>query len=370
MPTFEIAVAVGADDARADAQGVFSSTTAFSTVGTLSGSTDHRFYERFLNLAIPRNNKIDSAVMRVKSNGTATSVLAIEARLDASLTPAPPSDASFRTRAYTSARGAVTIPSTVVQDSFFDIDFAPALQEMVNKAGWAESGQNIGIIVQLQNPADTTPRRHFGSYEANPASAPKIIVTHSLPSPVTGTGAATGGAGAASGAANTSNTPVTGGATVTGKSGTASGVASSPNTAVSVSGMAAGEAGSAAGDAASPNDPVTAEGVAVGGAGTADAMGSTGTPPVTGVAVGVGGAGTASGSVTAPNDPVTAQGVVVGEAGTATGAGVQGDYGGVPTIYRPVLSVSRTVLEATPHPTYTLERTKPRTFRLERRTDG
>lgn len=181
MPTFEIAVAVGSDDVTANQEGTFSATSAFLYVGTISGSTDSYFYVRLLGLAIPRGNKIDSAVLRVKSNGTGTSALAIESRLDVDLTPVIPTTSGFRTRIYTTARGAMVVPSTVVQNDFYDIDFAPALQEMVNKAGWANTGQNIGVVVKLQDPANTLPRRLFASLEASSTSIPKIIVTHSAP---------------------------------------------------------------------------------------------------------------------------------------------------------------------------------------------
>ncbi len=181
MPSFEIVVAAGQDDVTANAEGVFSSSSAFLYVGTISGSTDSYFYIRFLGLAIPRGNKIDSAVLRVKSNGTGTSALAIESRLDTDLTPVVPTTSGFRTRTYTTARGAMTVPSTVVQNDFYDINFAPALQEMVNKAGWANTGQNIGIVVKLQDPANTLPRRLFASLEASSTSIPKIIVAHSAP---------------------------------------------------------------------------------------------------------------------------------------------------------------------------------------------
>ncbi len=184
ITTFTKAVAASTDDASANNSGGFSATQASFQVGTSSTSTDVQSYGRFLSLSIPRYNIINNAVLRLYLRGVSSGDLPVETRLDTSLTPAQPSS-TFRSRAYTSARGVAVVPGSLAVGAFIDIDFKAALQEQVNKSGWAATGQNIGVLLKQQNPASTIQDRLFAAWDDTTYTEPQIIVSHSAPVTVT-----------------------------------------------------------------------------------------------------------------------------------------------------------------------------------------
>jgi len=156
MAVYNASVAAGADDAAETAAGTFSSIgTTLSMRASTSDLARSNAGFRFVNVTIPAGSTINSAVLTVDVVGTTTD----DPNCDIFLNDVDDA-ANFTDEADINDR-----PVTAASTSWVDTgvgagaeaspDFAAAVQEVIDRAGWA-SGQDICVIVKGKTEASGT----------------------------------------------------------------------------------------------------------------------------------------------------------------------------------------------------------------------
>lgn len=151
-------------------------------------STDLDFYDgssswvlvRFLNVTVPAGSTINSAVVRFQSASTfgGTGHSQNIYCQDADDAPTATTDVgNISSRSLTSASAAWTPPATTQNNYYDTADFASALQEVINRPGWA-SGQ--AVVVLFRGSTTQTNRSEMYSYDSG-GDPPQIRIDYTTP---------------------------------------------------------------------------------------------------------------------------------------------------------------------------------------------
>ncbi len=140
---------------------------------------------RFLNITIPADVTITSAILRLRasaseSNGTVNTRI----RAEANISPSTFSDkANFDARTWTTAYvNWDAITGWTSGTDYDSADISACIQEVINLANWA-SGNAIAILwddFQKRSTQSNLTRRSSNSYDASTTNAPKLIITYNL----------------------------------------------------------------------------------------------------------------------------------------------------------------------------------------------
>lgn len=154
--------------------GTFDSTSGDLYVAGTSGATDDiKTWIPFV-VPLPKNKVIVSATLRVVATGTDTfacnGVFGCEAADNPS---APVSHADLWARTMTTANSTLAIPIETVGVSY-DFDVTAAVQEVLNRAGWANSNT---LAVFITDPLSSVRWRRWASFENATYTEPQLLIT-------------------------------------------------------------------------------------------------------------------------------------------------------------------------------------------------
>ncbi|UJX42626.1 hypothetical protein K9F62_08135 [Desulfovibrio sp. JY] len=168
-----------------------------AAAGNYSGNSESA-WARFQNVAIPQGATITSAILRLTSNGNHTSkTIAWSVRAELADSPHAPTsiaDANSRTK----SSGVNWSPGDWTAQAYDSPDIASAIQEVVNRTGWA-AGNALQIFV-LDSGSSSGAERAFYCF-GNGTGYPELHVAWQVPTTLVAASSARGyfGANAASG---------------------------------------------------------------------------------------------------------------------------------------------------------------------------
>lgn len=178
-PTF---VAASSDDAYSkEGWSEFDLTSAYPRLGAWYGCNPSAVALRFLNVTIPKNATINSAVVTFEAGeDSAATTVSVRIFGEANASPATFTDlANWQARSWTTAYVDWTnIGSWTVASTYNSPDIAAVIQEIVNLAGWA-SGNNL--VLAFKNNGSTGVDRLTVGYDANPATCARLSITYTPP---------------------------------------------------------------------------------------------------------------------------------------------------------------------------------------------
>lgn len=137
MPTLDLSITAGADDGESRASGAFDAAASRTALGLSQSVAIDAFY-RFVNVTIPSGATIDVAYLTYVEFGSQNlgSILLNIYMNDVDDAVAPTSRATHDGKARTAAFTAYDAPPGVTGVTYNTPDFAAAVQEVVDRAGW------------------------------------------------------------------------------------------------------------------------------------------------------------------------------------------------------------------------------------------
>jgi hypothetical protein len=181
-------VSQSSDDCRRSVNNSYFDTDSGDiNVGYESGGfTDWGAGFRFQNVAVPAGATIEEAYLIVTSKET-QSVTVCRLRLRAQAhdsSPAFSTATEFDARVRTTAYSDWTVPTLAQDVEYQTPDFAAAVQEVVDRPGWA-AGNSMAIFLE-NNGSDSGAFRRLYAYDAAPAKAVRLHIVYSGQPPETG----------------------------------------------------------------------------------------------------------------------------------------------------------------------------------------
>lgn len=180
MAIFSVRVAASSDDAEEEDSGGNMSTTSSDlelvTDPSLAGKSQVGC--RFLSVTIDNAETINSATVtftvdEATTSGTPSVRIACEDVDDATTFTTTVGDISNRTR--TTADVVWNLPTfDAVDEEYTSEDFASSVQEVVNRAGWA-NGNDLNVFFDYESGTESDPRT-AESFDGESASAPIIEI--------------------------------------------------------------------------------------------------------------------------------------------------------------------------------------------------
>ena len=179
--TVDLRVAAGGNDGYAiQTLGVYISTS----LTILFGNTASRQYEaclRFINVPIPAGATITAAYVELVAATTGSGTLSMNISAEDADNPAAVTGYSdFYARLRTTANSTWAVPDFVVGQVYQTVDISGAVQEVVNRAGWAD-GQAMQIFIDT---VSGSVNRQAVAYDDVPASAALLHVAYSVTQPM------------------------------------------------------------------------------------------------------------------------------------------------------------------------------------------
>ena len=179
--TVDLRVAAGGNDGYAiQTLGVYISTS----LTILFGNTASRQYEaclRFINMPIPAGATITAAYVELVAATTGSGTLSMNISAEDADNPAAVTGYSdFYARLRTTANSTWAVPDFVVGQVYQTVDISGAVQEVVNRAGWAE-GQAMQVFIDT---VSGSVNRQAVAYDDVPASAALLHVAYSVTQPM------------------------------------------------------------------------------------------------------------------------------------------------------------------------------------------
>lgn len=182
MPTLNLQVNASGNDGDADhvSTGQNSITRITMPLGSFNGNT-HMGCARFLSVTIAQGTTITSATLTLKAQATYSTANTIsciaygEAADNAAIYTATGTNINARART-TANSGAKDIKS-VTAETDYTWDVTTAVQEVINRAGWA-SGNAISILIR-DNSSTSNEWQDFYTYDNTTTKAPKLDITYS-----------------------------------------------------------------------------------------------------------------------------------------------------------------------------------------------
>ena len=164
--------------------GTCSITNTKLEIGSHSSGDEWSGAARFTSVTIGQGDTITSAVFSLKADSTYSAspnvvkiyVSAQDSDNAAALTTTSGDlNASGRPRTTATTVGVVT---SITGGNWYDFDITAAVQEVVDRAGWA-SGNALVVLIDTHEDTTTSEWQDWKSYDAAPADAPKISITSS-----------------------------------------------------------------------------------------------------------------------------------------------------------------------------------------------
>lgn len=180
MSEFNILVAAGLDDANCASGATWIDDGTDCSWGNWD-STDWESWLRFINVTIPRDAIIYSAILRCvamsnQSGGVVRLKILAEA-VDDAVRVTSCADRAGRTKT-TAQVDWDNLAAQIDGDPYDSIDFTSVIQEIVNRAGWV-SGNAINIFVN-EDGCDANAARNAASYEHATYNSVQLRITYSL----------------------------------------------------------------------------------------------------------------------------------------------------------------------------------------------
>jgi len=172
------------DSGRAVAvSGAVSLTNAVLSPGSHGGGDEWSVAARFAGVAVDQGATVNSATFQLRCQNTWNAspnvikfYISAQAADNAGALTATSGDLNTTARPRTTAT-AIVDWSSVTVDTWYSVDITSVVQEVVNRAGWANGN---AIVILVDTHADTTLSewQDFYSYDGAAASAPKLSVTY------------------------------------------------------------------------------------------------------------------------------------------------------------------------------------------------
>lgn len=175
MPTINLQVAAGSDDAFEGATGTMN--LAASSVGIIS-TLNQWAGVRFMGATVPRGATINSAALLVNINSTTNDTFDADFYGEAADNPGTftSSSGNISGRARTTAKK--TVVAADVGAGWYSIDVAAVVQELVNRSGWASGDAIVFILDALSNSIAL----QFRAYDGGAGDAAKLDIDYTVPS--------------------------------------------------------------------------------------------------------------------------------------------------------------------------------------------
>lgn len=174
-PTTTFVVGAGANDGYRGAGIYFIAYSPFGRIGYANGGTNH-IYCRFPTVGIPKGYTITSAVLQEKALSSLSETDCHTAIYlnSADNAVAPTNYTTYDALSKTIAYSSWTMPSMVSGTWYDSPDFSAAVQEVINRAGWA-SGNALMVMHEDNGAAG---HREVFLYEQNATYAPKLVIEY------------------------------------------------------------------------------------------------------------------------------------------------------------------------------------------------
>jgi len=171
MATVTVNVTSGANDGYANTGG--GSWNNGSTNWTFGSG--YAAYARFNNITIPNAATITSAILKVKSNDTASGAVVVYVGCSNEDNATMPSDAGVAAgRSYAGSTSTWTTGNWNNGTTYDSPDFTSSVQAVVNRAGWA-SGNSL--LIMLRNTGGSGSTRNGRTYE-NDSLGPQLVINY------------------------------------------------------------------------------------------------------------------------------------------------------------------------------------------------
>ncbi len=187
MPTINRRVNASTDDGHhaIGTPHAYSNSTPFQTIGNQVSvfSTGIGFFCRFDRVTVPKNANITAAHIALKSAATlsaATCRVVVEAE-DADDPTAVVDDADWHALIRTTA--SVTwnpVPGLANNEEINTPSLVDIVQELVDRVGWTPTNAMQFLIHDDAELSDANAYRLFDSYNADPNTAPLLVVTYDV----------------------------------------------------------------------------------------------------------------------------------------------------------------------------------------------
>ena len=151
-------------------------------VGKINASGTETAWIRFTNVTIPKGSTINSAIVRLVSQGSSGTNARVITKCAAADNPAMPTTYAATTAvALTAGTDSGVINTSVV--SIYQLDIATALQAVVNRAGFA-SGNSVLVAIQ-DNGSSSVHGLYTDSYSTGATNRPRLEVDWTPPASTT-----------------------------------------------------------------------------------------------------------------------------------------------------------------------------------------
>ena len=178
MTTLNLQVGASEDDGVwVDGKSIWANNaTAESLGGNWNGGTLRNFY-RFTAVSVP-SSSVSSAVitLRATRNDTVTPCIVALSAIAEDSASAPSSYSDAISRTLTSSASSWTLGSWSSGSDYTSTDLATAIQEVIDRAGWA-SGNAI-VVVASDNGSSSSATRTWRTYDGSSTLAPKLAITY------------------------------------------------------------------------------------------------------------------------------------------------------------------------------------------------
>jgi len=182
MATFTANISTGADDGHSTSAPAFSSTASGVIFGNDGNSADAFF--RFQNVTIPQGANISAATIQFQALTTrSTATCQVKIFCNAADNATAPTDRTShvnktRTTAFSDWN---PVPVQTADLNYTTPDFSSAVQEVINRAGWA-SGNALMVLID-NNGSSTNALRQEKAFESSSSLCALLSITYTLPSP-------------------------------------------------------------------------------------------------------------------------------------------------------------------------------------------
>ena len=177
--TVSVRINAGSDDAEESVSSGAITTTSTDLELAVDGATSQLVGMRFNGVAIPSGATITSAYIEFETDAAQTGNCNLNIQGEDADNPGTfTSVDKISTRTRTTTSVAWNPPDwNTVDEKHQSPDISNIIQEIINRAGWAD-GNSLVLII------DGTGRREAESYEGEAAAAPLLVVNYTTPTPV------------------------------------------------------------------------------------------------------------------------------------------------------------------------------------------
>ena len=161
MPTETITTTTS--DQTGDARGYWFNDAVYDWLGSLGAGAECKSWIPFTTVSLPKGARIISATLKMYAEASsAATTVKVKVGCEAADNPSAPTTwATLDARTLTTAYSAITLPAWTAGTQY-SLDVTSAVQEIVNRAGWA-AGNKIAILIQDNAGTDTHKGSSFDS---------------------------------------------------------------------------------------------------------------------------------------------------------------------------------------------------------------